>query len=571
MNYMNKLKSSKMQKLIALSLLYFIVSPQSCLFAQSADCCDREAILYCEYNHSFMGNAEREKIEKEFTGAVFGKFQEIFNRDCFQVLLPAPLDASNIPQNEYQIEVKHTQVTNLTKWPNTRIEAELFLVVEGYRESVHYWEVEEAGDSLTADNISWPSFLDKLVNKIRNGPEITELVEKCEKRPVTLEVGCDKEEFNPGEVISVFVFDFKDKYGEDSREFNRIVVQVSSGEIINGATCDLGPDYYAFRTERGLIELKYRAPENCVNPTVKFTVYNSCDILREQDLWMSKTQTKDPLVEKDFAMNCYDAAITVTGKYDKILTTSREDSKNGEVQKHYIKESIEASAIVFLTMTESQDMPIFNQTWQYYTPTSVNLSGFSYNSEENRYSAGPKYETTVDFHRNVTHFELEGIEYVGQLPWMLVIDNETEKAVKFIPAGFNVAYEINETENINSVIYSDDGPERDSQTLTKTYERSFALGPVAEEIPDPTIKSSSTWIRDYIKDQGIDIPAGVPVPNVSNEETIKEIHPDILVKHGDGKTSFGGDGSRRIRKDLEDGYEEENLSYNWQMTIKKKE
>jgi len=63
---------------------------------------------------------------------------------------------------------------------------------------------------------------------------------------------------------------------------------------------------------------------------------------------------------------------------------------------------------------------------------------------------------------------------------------------------------------------------------------------------------------------------GVPIPNVSNEETIKEIHPDILVKSGDGKTSFGGDGSRRIRKELEDGYEEENLFYNWQMKVNKR-
>ena len=150
---------------------------------------------------------------------------------------------------------------------------------------------------------------------------------------------------------------------------------------------------------------------------------------------------------------------------------------------------------------------------------------------------------------------------------MLVIDNETEKAVKLIPAGFNVVYEINETENINSVIYTDHGPERDSKTSKKTRERSFALGPVAEEVPDPTIKTSNTWIHEYLEDQRIDIPVGVPIPNVSNEETIKEIHPDILVKSGDGKTSFGGDGSRRTRKELEDGYEEENLSYNWHMKI----
>ncbi|MBN2863254.1 MAG: hypothetical protein JXN62_08850, partial [Bacteroidales bacterium] len=192
-------------------------------------------------------------------------------------------------------------------------------------------------------------------------------------------------------------------------------------------------------------------------------------------------------------------------------------------------------------------------------------------SEENRYSAGPKYETTVDYHRSVNKHELEGKEHVSQLPWMLVFDNETGKAVKFVPAGFNVAYEINETEYINSVISTDHGPERDSKTSTKTREKSFALGPVGEEVMDPTIKTSNTWIRDYIKDQGIEIPAGVPIPNVSNQETIKKIHPDILVRYGDGKTSFGGEGDRMIKKELEDGYDEQNFHYNWSMTIIKRQ
>ena len=559
-----------MQKIIFLFLLSFVYPWQINLLAQESDCCDREAILYCEYNHAFMSNTEREKTEKEFSAAVFAKFKETFNSNCFQVILPMPLNASNIPQNEYQIEVKHTQVTNITKWPNTLIVATLYFEAESYRELVYYWEVEEPGDSMTVDKISWPVFLEKLVNKIKDGPDVTELIEKFEKRPVSLDVGCDKKEFNPGEVINVYLTNFREKYGQTSREFNRIIVQISSGEIINEASCELGPDYYAFKVERNFIEVKFKAPQNCANPTVKFTIYNSCDVLSESTLWMSKTQTKNRITEKDFNLDCYDAKINVTGKYDKIINTFHEDTKNKEVQKHYLKESIEASATIFLTLTESQDMPIFNQTWQYYKPTSVNLSGFSYNSDENRYNAGPKFETTVDYHRSVNKHELEGAAYVTQFPWMLVIDNETQKAVKFIPAGYNVAYEINETENINSVVYTDNGPKRDSKTSRKTSEKSFALGPVAEEIPDPTIKSSNTWIQDYLKKQGVEIPVGLPIPEISNDETIKKIHPDILVKHGDGKTNFGGDGSRNIKKELEDGYEEQIFSYNWQMTLKKK-
>lgn len=561
------IKIKEMQKLFIVLILSFITQVDSQLYAQGADCCDREAILYCEYNHALMGNTAREKIEKEFSAAVFAKFQEIFNRNCFRVILPMPLDASNIPQNEYQIEVIFTQVTNITKWPNTSIIARLYFEHEGYNEHVHYWEVEEPGDSLTMDKISWPSFLDKLVSKIKNGPEITDIVEKFEKRPVTLEVGCDKEEFEPGEVISLYLLGFKDKYGQTSREFNRIVVQVSAGEIINEAPIELGPDYYAFNVEGNLVELKYKVPENCKNPSVKFTIYNSCDVLSENILWINKTQTKDRLMEKDFALNCYDAKISVTGKYDKTLTTSDEDTKKEHIQKRKINETIDASATIYLTLTTTQDMPIFNQTWKYYQPASVTITSFNHNYKENKYMAGPNYETNVDITRITKTYKLEGEEYITQFPpWMLVIDNETMKAVKLIPAGYGIEYEFNETEEINSV----QGNKKDSKTTTKTSSKSFKLGPVGEKGPDPTVKKSDTWIQDYLKRQGIELPPGTPIPNIPNDDVVQETQPDVLVKYGDGKYSFGGEGRRRIPKELEYGSEEVNLSYNWQMTVKKK-
>ncbi len=539
------------------------------LFAQDSDCCDREAILFCDYNHPFMSNSEKERTEKEFSVAVFDKFQEVFNRNCFQVILPMPLDASNIPQNEYQIEVKHTQATNVTNWPNTRIEATLFLVAQGYREPVHLWEIEEPGDSLTFGKLSWPTFLDKLVNKINTGPEITEIVEKCEKRPVTLDIGCDKEELDPGEVIDVFLTGFKGKYGETSREFNRIVVQVSPGEIVNGAECELGEDYKAYRVENNFIKVRYRAPENCENPSVKFTIYNSCDILREQDLYMSKTQTKDRLLEKDFSLNCYDAKIKITGKYEKILKTSDKNTRDEEVNNYNLDESIDASVLIFFELIETQDMPLFNQTFQYYKPTSVSITDFNYTFESHRYMAGSNYETNVDVNRSPGKHEIDGKEYVSKFPWMLVIDNETGKAVKMIPAGYRISYEINETEKLNSVRYTNQGPKRESKTTTKTSSKYFELEPVGEKVTDPTVRKSDNSLQDYLQRQGIEIPAGVSLPEVSNKEIIKEINPDIVVKFGDGKSSFGGEGRLPVKKEMENGFEEENRYYKWEMTLKK--
>ena len=85
------------------------------------------------------------------------------------------------------------------------------------------------------------------------------------------------------------------------------------------------------------------------------------------------------------------------------------------------------------------------------------------------------------------------------------------------------------------------------------------------------LKKSDTWIQDYLKRQGIELPPGASIPNIPNEDVVQEVQPDVLVKFGDGKTSFGGRGERLIDNKLEDGFERINLNYNWTMSIDKKD
>jgi hypothetical protein len=138
-----------------------------------------------------------------------------------------------------------------------------------------------------------------------------------------------------------------------------------------------------------------------------------------------------------------------------------------------------------------------------------------------------------------------------------------------IPAGYRISYEINETEKLNSVRYTNQGPKRESKTTTKTSSKYFELEPVGEKVTDPTVRKSDNSLQDYLQRQGIEIPAGVSLPEVSNKEIIKEINPDIVVKFGDGKSSFGGEGRLPVKKEMENGFEEENRYYKWEMTLKK--
>lgn len=550
--------------------------------AQGPEVCQREAIVYCDFYKDFFDVMWNDSVSSIFEKAAYQKLAELFTRENFQLMPPQPLDFANEPENEYQFEVKYKGVTNFSDLPNPKLTLRLEFDKGSYWDLVNFWEVTEPGDTV---GTSWQSLLIKLEQSVRNGPDIIKLIKEYEKRPVNLEIEMDKEVLDPGEEIDIYVTNWIDERKNVSEPFNRIVVHAEEGEIINGAVTDFGPDYYAFLTERGLVELQYKAPDDCENLKEKITIYNSCDVLPEQRYFMNRTKQKKELKEQGIDINCFDATIKINKKYKKTFNSrNSDDSFSGSCkthleEEHTINESIEATVNLALKLETVQDMPIFNQTWEYYKPATVTLSNFTYNSKEHKYNASNNsgadcanvsHETNVDFDRNAENYELEGQASVTQTHWMLVIDNETGEAVKLIPSGYGISYKINELEKLNSVINSDDGPQRDSKTSTRKREKSFKLGPVGEEIADPTIKSSNTWMQDYLKRQGVELPAGVEIPSPSNEETIKEIHPDILVQSGDGITSFGGRGERRIETEIEYGIQEENMYYTWQMTRRKK-
>lgn len=384
------------------------------------------------------------------------------------------------------------------------------------------------------------------------GGPLVEVEEELIIRGLEIDVKPNRKELKPDERTKIIItFNETDpdgsKYPVEGKDLDVKITGLENGTLKaeNGYTTN----------NEGQVVLNYKAGSNDERILVTASY--------QPEDYPDKAEGKGAVIVKPAE---YEAKLTIRKTYDKTLNTDQQDSKGEERYKRNLIENIEASATIYLKLTDVADMPLFNQTWEYYKPVSVNITSFRYNYTEGRIRSGPKYETTVDFTRVLNTHEIKEKSSVTQVPWILAIDNDTGKAVKIVPGGYAIDYEYKETEAMNSVIYSDDGPERDSKTTTKTTEKTFALGPVGEEVPDPTIAQSDTWIKDYIKDQGIELPPGVTIPEVSNKETIKDIPPDILVSTGDGKRTMGGSGSRRIPKKLDFGYQEENMSYTWNMT-----
>ncbi|GAH05899.1 unnamed protein product, partial [marine sediment metagenome] len=125
------------------------------------------------------------------------------------------------------------------------------------REFVHRWQTQGTWDIPSNSGTTWNGHGNKLRNRYKEGPYIIEIMERFEKRPVDCQVTPDKEELNAGEVIDIELTDFRDVFGESSREFNRIIVNAYAGEIMNGEECNIGPDYKVFRVNDGAITVKY--------------------------------------------------------------------------------------------------------------------------------------------------------------------------------------------------------------------------------------------------------------------------------------------------------------------------
>ena len=408
---------------------------------------------------------------------------------------------------------------------------------------------------------------------------------KFEQIPTECSVIPEKETIAINDSMEIEVSDFKGFYGGKPKSFNRIIVHAFHGMITNGAKCDIGPDYKVFTLDNENIKVKYRAPGECDITDDRITIFNSCDILPKSKWPLDKTEMKEQIAEKKINISCWDATLILKKQVTKEIVNkkSKENVKGNckqRIKEQYkLNETIDASVFVALELEYSIDMPVFNQTFEYYKPVSVNLSSFNYVSKDSKIMTGDNsgmgcantgYETKDEKQRTLNNRKIQGKGSATQARWILVIDNKTKKALKIIPAGYGIDYKITETESIHTSVWGDKGTKNHSKTNTKTAEKTFKLGPVADPITDPTVKSSNKWVKDYLERQGVKLPEGVQIPKQENSDVKKDIPPDILVKFGDGETNFGGEGSKLINKPNENGYEKEDLHYLWQMTRKKK-
>jgi len=274
----------------------------------------------------------------------------------------------------------------------------------------------------------------------------------------------------------------------------------------------------------------------------------------------------------------YEATLTIKGSYTKTQHSS--DSKEYDNGTHKeisdLKEIEAASFYVPLKMERADDVPMFNQRWEYYRPLDINLTScnISYRYKKfnsSSYKTNHGFEQTLTRDKNPERQEIAGKETLQQHSnIILVIDKETNKVVKIVTGGYGVDFYWNEREKITGYSWDEDGKKPINYSRNKTDDIStyFGAEPVEDPIPDPTVKSVAQSVRTYLKNLGTPLPADIEIPEDEDEKA--EIPPDLLVEFGDGKTFFGGDGKKVIDNSKGSTINRQEWVFNWQVTRKKK-
>lgn len=273
----------------------------------------------------------------------------------------------------------------------------------------------------------------------------------------------------------------------------------------------------------------------------------------------------------------YDATLTVKGSYKRTEESSytQKNSWGTNETTFETNELREASFYIPIKMEISNDVEVQNLRYEYYRPLDINLSHFNaeYTGKEYRSSIASDQgsKTTILRNKDSSDPELLIKEVMLQTFIVMTLDLKTGKALKIDIDGFPIGFTWKETINTHTESWWQPPPQPGHETKddrqSSSSDDSFQVGPVEDPVPDPTVKSATDEIMKYLKDMGILLPAEA---EATGKEEAPEIEPDLLVKFGDGKTYFGGKGSKIIDNPEGSAIKREEFSFSWNVTRKKK-
>ena len=279
----------------------------------------------------------------------------------------------------------------------------------------------------------------------------------------------------------------------------------------------------------------------------------------------------------------YDALLTITKTQHHEIMTSKSEKKpvsgcTAETREHHdLRDDVEATITITLKAEIITDMPVLtNQRWVSYKPLKAEITVFRMNYDETEYkyrnTSGGDCDTPSGYEGNLTRRRViinkPAIGGVGP-DFKVAFDIKTNKPLKFMPGMCAISYGFSQNESVDARKWPKNDPNLSYSRNDKIEKYLFLLNPVEDQIKDPFGQLNPSGIREYMKGKvSEEVLANIPdLPIDEESKNSARIHPDQLVKTGDGKTNFGGEGRKVTEKQLKGGTEREELTFKWNMKL----
>jgi hypothetical protein len=199
---------------------------------------------------------------------------------------------------------------------------------------------------------------------MRQVAPLQNLLWEFEQTPTKCQITPEEISVRENETTEINLTGFTGKTGP-SKSFNRIVVTVDKGEILNGEPLESDPDARVFKIGDGNVSVTYAAPGSCGIEGDTIHVYNSCDIAKTSLIPLSQTKQRDEIASKRITCPASvwtgTANLTLTVRLDCEQSGPEGPYKEREFRQHD-RSSEKATMKVRCSDIELADNPIVVKT-----------------------------------------------------------------------------------------------------------------------------------------------------------------------------------------------------------------
>jgi hypothetical protein len=399
------------------------------------------------------------------------------------------------------------------------------------RELVHEWEVEGTLNPESGKSNNLSVLQGKLRKAYKEGLSITEIIDEFEKRPDDCQMELGEDVVKLGQVVEIELSDFKDVKGETSREFNRVMLQVLHGKILNGMPSKHSADHRVFPIGEGPIKIKYEAPDSCDTSTDSLKINSSCEILDEEREPYADTELDEEIQSKEIPLFCPGVYAIMTSTHKK--STNWDKGKRGMIDRMDWNQTTSLTVRVDFDKEPAQVRQSFDMTTMSSAPDRYRYKPVKWTINSPQHSGNGNSLKKKDGPRGLEYLLESSSSETGIFTNLSPTQSKIMLTIDVDPA-------TGKAKQVNVPAYEADLIMTTTQKCTKKERRTVDDREklVTEDCSDSS-KHESKFLVGYGEDECWEISGG------------------------DGISSITGDCQRRIDRD--NGYEE--FAFRWSITI----